>query len=114
MTEAARDMPDEHVHVCVCLTERWNIKIQGRTHMHAHLFISRNTWKLSVPFFPWCHRDLYVSESGNVHAHTATQINRTVWRGRIFRDITMPLLSHSDRDQGQNGQKAQLLCSSSV
>lgn len=66
MTEAARDMLDEHVHECVCLTERLNIKIHGHTNMHAHLFISRNTWKLSVPFLPWCHRDLYVSVSSNV------------------------------------------------
>ncbi len=35
MTEAARDMPDEHVHVCVCLTERLNIKIHRRTCMHT-------------------------------------------------------------------------------
>lgn len=108
MTEAATDMPDARM--CAFDGEAEFKKIHGRAHTHTHLFISRNTWKLSVhvPFLTWCHRDLYVSVSGNMQAQS-TQINISVF---VFQDITMPLLSHADRDEGQDGQKAQLLYSS--
>lgn len=111
MTEAATDMPDARM--CMSDEEIEFKNTRARAHTHTHLFISRNTWKLSVhvPFLPWCHRDLYVSVSGNMQAQ-ATQINISVLLGRIFQNITMPLLSHADRDEGQDGQKAQLLYSS--
>lgn len=53
MTEAARDMPDEHVHVCVCVFDREMEYKNTRAHAHACTPVHQQKHLEAVcPIFP--------------------------------------------------------------